>query len=83
VKNLALVSLAGPCLFIITFIWLPESPYHLLRCDAKQKAIISLIQLRGKEDVYKEANSIEQAVEIDLANETGFQQLLFVPGNRR
>nr|XP_012230919.1 PREDICTED: facilitated trehalose transporter Tret1-like isoform X2 [Linepithema humile] len=83
VKNLALVSLAGPCLFVVTFIWLPESPYYLMRCDAKQKAIDSLIQLRGKGDVHKEADSIERIVKIDLANETGFQELLFVSGNRR
>ncbi|XP_012230923.1 facilitated trehalose transporter Tret1-like isoform X2 [Linepithema humile] len=83
VQNLALVSLISPCLFVITFIWVPESPYHLIRCDARQKAINSLIQLRGKEDVYTEADNIEQAVKIDLANETGFREILFVPGNRR
>ncbi|XP_011164054.2 facilitated trehalose transporter Tret1 isoform X1 [Solenopsis invicta] len=83
VKNLALISLVGPCLFLITFIWLPESPYHWIRCDAKQKAINSLVQLRDKEDVYKEADSIEQSVKADLANKAGFRELLFTPGNRR
>ncbi|XP_012532866.1 facilitated trehalose transporter Tret1 [Monomorium pharaonis] len=83
VRNLALISLVGPCLFVIAFIWLPESPYHLMRCDAKQKAINSLVQLRGKEDVHKEADSIEQSVKADLANEAGFHELLFIPGNRR
>lgn len=83
VRNLALISLAGPFLFVITFIWLPESPYHLMRCDARQKAINSLIQLRGTKDVYKEADIIEQSVKADLANEAGFRELLFVPGNRR
>lgn len=82
-KNLALVSLASPCLFVITFIWVPESPYHLMRRNARQKAINSLAQLRGKKDVCKEANSIEEAVKIDLTNETGFREILFVPGNRR
>ncbi|XP_018338088.1 PREDICTED: facilitated trehalose transporter Tret1-like [Trachymyrmex septentrionalis] len=83
VRNLALVSLAGPCLFLVTFIWLPESPYHLMRCNTKQKAINSLIQLRGKEDVYKEADSIEQFVKDDLANKAGIRELLFIRGNRR
>ncbi|XP_011873355.1 PREDICTED: facilitated trehalose transporter Tret1-like [Vollenhovia emeryi] len=83
VRNLALVSSAVPCLFVIVFIWLPESPYQLMRCDAKEKAINSLVQLRGKEDVYKEADGIEQSVKNDLANEAGFRELLFVPGNRR
>lgn len=83
VRKLAYVSLVVPCLFVFAFIWLPESPYHLMRCDAKQKAINALIQLRGKEDVYKEVDSIEQSVKFDLANEAGFRELLFVPGNRR
>ncbi|KAG5315290.1 TRET1 protein, partial [Pseudoatta argentina] len=83
VRNLALVSLAGPCLFLVTFIWLPESPYHLMRCNTKQKAINSLIQLRGKEDVYKEADSIEQFVKDDLTNKASIHELLFIPGNRR
>ncbi|KYN12998.1 Facilitated trehalose transporter Tret1 [Trachymyrmex cornetzi] len=83
VRNLALVSLAGPCLFLVTFIWLPESPYHLMRCNTKQKAINSLVQLRGKEDIYKEADSIEQFVKDDLANKAGIRELLSIPGNRR
>ncbi|KYM79168.1 Facilitated trehalose transporter Tret1 [Atta colombica] len=83
VKNLAFISLAAPCLFVVIFIWLPESPYYLIRCDAKEKAINSLIQLRGKKDVYKEADTIEQSVKVDLANKAGFRELLFIPGNRR
>lgn len=83
VRNLALVSLVAPILFVVTFIWLPESPYHLMRRGRRQKAIDSLLQLRGKEDVYKEADNIEQSVQADLANETGFREILFVPGNRR
>ncbi|XP_012230915.2 facilitated trehalose transporter Tret1-like isoform X1 [Linepithema humile] len=83
VKNLALVSLVWPCLFVVAFIWLPESPYHLIRRDAGQKAINSLVQLRGKEDVYKEMNSIKQFVKADKANEISFREILFVPGNRR
>jgi len=83
VRNLALISLAGPCLFVVLFIWLPESPYHFMRCDAKQKAINSLVQLRGNEDVFKEVDRIEQSVKTDLANKAGFCELLFVPGNRK
>lgn len=82
-QNLALVSLMGPCLFVITFIWLPETPYHLLRRNNRQKAINSLVQLRGKMDIYEEIDNIERSVKADLANETGFRELLLVPGNRR
>ncbi|XP_072742615.1 facilitated trehalose transporter Tret1-like isoform X2 [Anoplolepis gracilipes] len=83
VSNLAFVSLAGPCLFLITFIWVPESPYQLMRRNARQKAINSLIQLRGESDVYKEADDIERSVQVDLTNNTGFRELLCMPGNRR
>ncbi|KAM0725998.1 Facilitated trehalose transporter Tret1 [Formica fusca] len=83
VQNLALVSLMGPCLFVVAFIWLPETPYHLLRHNNRQKAINSLVQLRGKENIYEEIDNIERSVKADLANETGFRELLFVPGNRR
>lgn len=83
VRNLALVSLMAPFLFVASFIWLPESPYQLMRRGDRQKAIESLVQLRGKEDVCKEVDNIERSVKADLANETGFREILFVPGNRR
>jgi len=54
-----------------------------MRCNVKQKAINSLVQLRGNEDVFKEADRIEQSVKADLANKAGFRELLFVPGNRK
>lgn len=83
IQNLAFVSLVGPCLFILAFIWLPESPYYLMYRNDKQKAINSLVQLRGKENVYKEANDIERFVKADLTNKADFRELLCVPGNRR
>ncbi|XP_070158883.1 facilitated trehalose transporter Tret1-2 homolog isoform X3 [Polyergus mexicanus] len=83
VRNLAFVSLVGPCLFLVIFIWLPESPYYLMRRNARQKAIKSLVQLRGKDDVHKEADDIEQTIKVDMANNSGFRELLCVPGNRR
>lgn len=83
VKNLAFVSFVAPLLFLVSFIWLPESPYQLMRRDDKQKAIDSLVQLRGKQDVCKEVDHIERSVKFDLANETGFREMLFVSGNRR
>ncbi|XP_029172548.1 facilitated trehalose transporter Tret1-like [Nylanderia fulva] len=84
VQNLAFVSLIGPCLFVAVFIWLPESPHFFLRHNNRQKAINSLIQLRdNKENIHEEINNIEQYVKADLANKSGFRELLFVPGNRR
>ncbi|XP_025264106.1 facilitated trehalose transporter Tret1-like isoform X2 [Camponotus floridanus] len=83
VKHLALVSLIGPCLFFVIFVWLPESPYHLMRRNAKEKALNSLVQLRGKEDVHEEIDTIERSVKIDLANKSNLRELFCIPGNRR
>lgn len=83
VQNFALISLTNPCLFVIAFIWVPESPYYFLRRNDKQKAINSFIQLRGKENIHEEINNIEQAVKADLMNESGFRELFLVPKNRR
>jgi len=83
IQNLTFVSLIAPCLFMLVFIWLPESPYYLMRRNAKQEAINSLVQLRGKENVYNEAYEIEQFVKANLDGQTGFRELLCVPINRR
>ncbi|XP_011256038.2 facilitated trehalose transporter Tret1 [Camponotus floridanus] len=83
IQNLTFVSLVAPCLFMLVFIWLPESPYYLMHRKAKQKAINSLVQLRGKEDVYKEACNIERFVKTNLDDQTVFRELLCVPGNRK
>ncbi|XP_032688252.1 facilitated trehalose transporter Tret1-like [Odontomachus brunneus] len=83
VKNFSLVCIAMPLVFMVTFIWLPESPYYLMRCGNRKKAVKALVELRGRENVSEEADTIEQAVKIDLLNDTGFREILFVPGNRR
>ncbi|EFN64053.1 Sugar transporter ERD6 [Camponotus floridanus] len=83
VQNLTFVSLIAPCLFMLIFIWLPESPYYLMRRNAKEETINSLVQLRGKEDVYNDAYEIEEFVKANLDDQTGFRELLCVPGNRR
>ncbi|XP_025269915.1 facilitated trehalose transporter Tret1 isoform X2 [Camponotus floridanus] len=83
VQNLTFVSLIAPCLFMLIFIWLPESPYYLMRRNAKEETINSLVQLRGKEDVYNEACNIEQFVKANLNDQTNFRELLCVPRNRR
>lgn len=83
VKTLALVSLVSPCLFIAVFLWVPESPYYLMLRNDKKRTIKSLVQLRGKEDVYKEADRIEESIKADFVKNSGFRELLFVPSNCR
>ncbi|XP_076385599.1 facilitated trehalose transporter Tret1 isoform X2 [Megachile rotundata] len=82
-RNLALVSSAVPICFLIGILWIPESPYHLMRRGKHGQAVMSLMQLRGSANVSAEADIIEKSVEADLANDTGFRELLGVPGNRK
>ncbi|XP_076248619.1 facilitated trehalose transporter Tret1 [Calliopsis andreniformis] len=82
-RDLPLVSLTFPILFLVCMIWLPESPYHLMRRGKHQEAINSLSQLRGTMAVSEETEIIEKTVKVDLANDTGLWELLSVSGNRR
>lgn len=45
--TLILVSAGVPVLCILTFTWVPESPYYLLSKDRKEEALSSLQWLRG------------------------------------
>ncbi|XP_066603066.1 facilitated trehalose transporter Tret1-like [Prorops nasuta] len=83
VQKLALVSLIAPILFAATFVWLPESPYQLIRSMKHREAIDSLIKLRGKQDIFDEFDLIHKSVNEDLTNGTGFKELFCVPGNRK
>ena len=83
VRNLAFISLVMPILFVITFAWLPETPYQLMRRGKRKEAEDSLMKLRGIKEVSEELKIIEQSVKADLENGTGLKDILFVPGNRR
>ncbi|KAG7187606.1 hypothetical protein KM043_016669 [Ampulex compressa] len=83
VRNLALVSLTLPIVFLATCIWLPESPYHLMRRGNKEEATRSLVAFRGTENVGEELRRIEQSVKADLHNESGPKELLTVRSNYR
>ncbi|XP_054012729.1 facilitated trehalose transporter Tret1-like isoform X1 [Hylaeus anthracinus] len=83
VMELAMTSLSLSILFVVCTLWIPESPYHLMRRGRHQEAIHTLAQLRGTTNVSEEATAIEKSVELDLANDTGLRELLCVSGNRK
>lgn len=45
--ELIAVSAAVPLFCILIFVWVPETPYHLLNKNKKQEALESLQWLRG------------------------------------
>lgn len=83
VRNLAFISLSMPILFVMIFVWLPETPYQLMRRGQRKEAEDSLLILRGKKDIGEEMKIIEESVKADLENGTGLKDILCVSGNRR
>lgn len=68
-------------LFIMTFTWLPESPYFLVDKD-RDEARDSLKFLRGTKDVENELEMISNAVEKANSDKKSFR-ILFSKGSRK
>ncbi|XP_065084222.1 facilitated trehalose transporter Tret1-like [Ochlerotatus camptorhynchus] len=52
-RSLALISLVFPAIFLVTFCWMPETPYHYLAHGNDEAALNSLRWLR-RSDFYNE-----------------------------
>ncbi|GAB0095590.1 facilitated trehalose transporter Tret1 [Sergentomyia squamirostris] len=79
---LAWLLMILPALFILTFIWLPESPYFHLLKNHPEKAEKSLQWLRNTDDVKEELHRMDEFVKKVEANK-GTVKELFSKGNRR
>ncbi|KAJ8954035.1 hypothetical protein NQ318_004328 [Aromia moschata] len=79
----ALVSSLLPVLALLTFVWMPESPYYLLMRNQPKEAQRSLQKFRGLEDVDAELNRLTVAVRQQTHNTGKFLDLFAVKGNRR
>uniref|UniRef100_W4VSK0 Putative sugar transporter n=1 Tax=Phaedon cochleariae TaxID=80249 RepID=W4VSK0_PHACE len=79
----ALVSLAFPILFLLTFTSMPESPYYLLMKKNTEEARRSLRLLRRRQDVELEACSLQADVDRQMSERGGYRQLFTIPANRR
>ncbi|XP_012269588.2 facilitated trehalose transporter Tret1-like [Athalia rosae] len=72
-----------PILFILTFVWMPETPYYYLMKNKPNEARESLIWLRGTTEVDDEAKEIQRSVEFDLKNAGTLTELFTDRANRR
>ncbi|XP_023310089.1 facilitated trehalose transporter Tret1-like [Anoplophora glabripennis] len=79
----ALVSSLLPVLTLVTFIWMPESPYYLLMRGKTNEAKKSLQILRGLGDVDSELNRLTVAVKEQTSNSGKFLDLFTVKSNRK
>lgn len=75
-RTLNMVSAVVPVLFILTVVWIPESPYYLLKRKRPVEADKCLRWFRSaNDDVQDELHKMEINVEKDMENQSTFRQL--------
>lgn len=79
----ALISSILPIVSLLTFIWMPESPYYLLMKENLNEARRSLQIFRGLSDVDSELNRISNAIKTQMENTGKFFDLVTVKSNRK
>lgn len=68
-------------MFIVVFVWLPESPYYLVDKERMDEAKTSLQWLRGNNQIDSELELMKTAIVKARANKGTFKEL-FSPSNR-
>ncbi|XP_072386143.1 facilitated trehalose transporter Tret1-like [Diabrotica undecimpunctata] len=80
----AIISSIIPLLHLITFIFMPESPYWYIKVKRYDDAEKSLQILRGENDVKKQLMVIKETIrEEEERGKPKFTDLITVPSNRR
>ncbi|XP_038208066.1 facilitated trehalose transporter Tret1-like [Zerene cesonia] len=74
-RTLAAINLILPITFVITFIFLPESPYYYLKFERSERAERALKNLRSG-DIRLELKNIEINVQEDMKNRGSWGDLL-------
>ncbi|XP_022201482.2 facilitated trehalose transporter Tret1 [Nilaparvata lugens] len=85
-QTLAYVSLAFPLIFLLTFVWIPESPYYLLMKGEEEKAGVALAWLRGESSparVSEELQSMKMSVEKEMLRKGSWNDLVSTAANRK
>lgn len=82
IQALAGVNLILPITFVLTFIFLPESPYFYLKQDRSERAERSLTNLRSG-DIRIEMKNIELNVQEDMKNQGTWSDLITEATNRK
>ncbi|XP_017755524.1 PREDICTED: facilitated trehalose transporter Tret1-like isoform X2 [Eufriesea mexicana] len=80
-KILTLICLAPVVVFLLTALWLPESPYFYIKKNKEKCAALTLVWLRRRRDNSEEIEEIKKTIEAE--KEGGFKQLFVIPAHRR
>lgn len=81
-RTLAAINLILPVTFVITFLFLPESPYYYLKFERSERAERSLRNLRSG-DIRLELKNIELNVQEDMKNRGTWGDLVTEATNRK
>ncbi|XP_025198655.1 facilitated trehalose transporter Tret1-like isoform X2 [Melanaphis sacchari] len=74
-RALNAMSAVVPVLFFVTVVWLPESPYYLLKRGRRPEAAECLRWFRGGGDVDRELDRMAENVRQEMENRSTFRQL--------
>ncbi|RZC40093.1 Sugar tr and/or MFS 1 domain containing protein [Asbolus verrucosus] len=78
----SLVSSVFPVLLLLTFAWMPESPYYLIMKGNFDGAQKSLKKLKGVSDVLDELNRLKETVVKQIGNRGKIVELFTKKSNR-
>lgn len=77
----ALMNLIPTAIFLLTAIWLPESPYYYLMKNKEKCAALTLTWLRRKNDNNDEIEEMKKTVEAE--KQGGYKELFMVKAHRK
>ncbi|XP_046744435.1 facilitated trehalose transporter Tret1-2 homolog [Diprion similis] len=83
ITTLAAAGAVIPILYVVTFVWIPESPYYYAIKNSPFRTEKSLIWLRGTSDILEEARNIEKNVSIEGNSLGTMLELFTVRSNRK
>lgn len=82
-NTLNIVSLVVPIAFFVSVIWIPESPYYLLRRNRQSEAAKCLRWFRCEDNVDSELQVMEKNVRKEMENQSTFREVFSSRKDRR
>lgn len=83
IQATALICATIPLITLMTFCWMPESPYYYIIKGRWEEAKQSLQYLRKQSEVDEELNTIREHVEQQMKTPTSYSSIFINPFNRK
>ncbi|XP_076242674.1 facilitated trehalose transporter Tret1 [Calliopsis andreniformis] len=80
-QMLALICLIPTVIFLLSFFWIPESPYYYLKKGKAKQAELALIWLRSSKETKQELKEMNEYIEIE--RNASFKDLYAHKNNRK